>query len=199
VSVVRYTNEELEMRRRAQAVLDDATAGDWHRKRAMGDLKRTERAARARAAQREAQDAKPATAPPRIKSTWESDRDFTERQRAEEFLAAIGGTPATKSEAPAQTDAPAASVVPLAAPPQAEKFCENCRVPFDVCHCDKPKPTRDELAAVAAKDAAENAESCDDLTPCPLCLIPRGRCHHSGRRNPAADISFLQAQMIGRS
>jgi hypothetical protein len=199
VSVVRYTNEELEMRRRAQAVLDDATAGDWHRKRAMGDLKRTEKAARARAAQREAQDIKPATAPLRAKTAWESDRDFTERQRAEEFLAAIGGTPAAKSEAPnapEQSDAPAASVAPRAAMPQPGKFCEHCRGSFDVCHCDKPKPTRAELAAVAAKDAAANAESCDDLTPCPLCLIPRGQCHHGGRRNPAADISFLHSQMF---
>ena len=197
MSVVRYTNEELEMRRRAQAVLDDATAGDWHRKRAMGDLRRTEKTARARAAQREAQEAKPATAPPRAKTTWESDRDFTERRRAEEFLAAIGGTPFTRSEAtsvPEQSDAPAASVAPRAETPQPETFCEHCRVPFDVCHCDKPKPARAELAAVAERDAQDRVESADDLTPCPLCLIPRGRCDHSGRRNP--DISFLRSQMF---
>ena len=137
MSVVRYTNEELEMRRRAQAVLDDAATGDWHRKRAMGDLRRTEKAARARAA-------KPATVLP-------------------------------------------------------EKFCERCQVPFEICHCNAPKPTRDELAAVAAKDAAENAESSDDLTPCSLCLIPRGQCHHSGRRIPTDQINFLLAQMMGRS
>jgi len=195
---VRFTNQELEMRRRAQTVLDDATAGDWHRKRAMGDLKRIEKAARARAAQREAQDANSTSAKRDIPPNGTTPEAWAEeQQRVKTFLDAIGND-APKPAAPpsAQADAPAASVAPRAAMPQPEKFCERCQVSFEICHCDKPKPMRAELADIAARDARDEVESADDLTPCPLCLIPRGRCHHSGRRNPAADISFLHSQMF---
>ncbi len=185
------------MRRRAQAVLDDATPSDWHRKRAMGDLKRTEKAAQARAAQRDARVLLPAKRhAPVTAQEHEALLKFWSallgEQEARRLMAEIPIKHGGKSAAPA------ASGVPRATMPQPERFCERCRVSFEICHCEKPKPTRAELAAVAALDARDKVESADDLTPCPLCLIPRGRCHHSGRRNPAADISFLQAQLTGQ-
>jgi hypothetical protein len=197
---IAFTRQEKLLRAEAQRTLDDPKADHWHRSRAENVLAKTRSAAEARRNERipAAQGPETARRPDPVTAQ--------EHVALLKFWAALVGEDEARrllAEVPIKQSRPpetsAASIAPRAATPQPEKFCERCQVSFEICHCDKSKPTCDELAAVAARDAAENGESRDDLTPCSLCLIPRGQCQHSGRRNPAADISFLQAQMIGRS
>jgi hypothetical protein len=192
---IAFTRQEKLLRAEAQRILDDPKADHWHRSRADNVLAKTRSAAEARRNARipAAQGPEPARRPDPVTAQ--------EHVALLKFWAALVGEDEARrllAEVPIKqgrpSEPPATSVTPRAAPPQAGKFCESCRVPFDVCHCDKTKPTRVELAEVAALDAKNNVESADDLTPCPLCLIPRGRCDHSGRRNP--DISFLRSQMF---
>jgi hypothetical protein len=196
---IAFTKQEKLLRAEAQRILDNPKADHWHRSRAENVLAKTRSAAETRRNVRvpAAQGPEPARRPDPV--------TVQEHVALLKFWAALVGEDEARrllAEVPIKqgrpSDPPAASVMPRAAAPLAEKFCERCQVSFEICHCDKPKPARAELAAVSALDAKNNVESADDLTPCPLCLIPRGQCHHSGRRNPTADISFLQAQMMGQ-
>jgi len=117
--------------------------GDWHRKRAMGDLKRTEKRRHEHgAAQREAQerkfDGRPSVTFRQTATTPEAWSE--EQQRVKRFLDAIGDAPKPAAPPSAQADAPAASVVPRPRRHNRKNSVSGARVSFEYATATSQSP-----------------------------------------------------------
>lgn len=166
---VRFTRQEYDERKRAQAILDnpsicgeDAKTQNWHVGRAKGILRSTQEAAEKRAEDRESRSAVVQPKPPNgvAPQVWTE-----QRERVRNFLKAVAegrvsnhAPQTSKPVVVAPDTAPQATVEP----PADTTVCPSCLVERAICSCSRTPPNivaiGDTLDRIAAR--LPKPESC---------------------------------------